>query len=172
MRINRIRSFLIRKWWNPNFFPKQQRFWDLQRFSTVVNQRIHEDFMRESFESDKQETVRNRTRFNNLPQFVVCMCIPTVESCLGERFKTIKPSFFHFWVDSSGLGFQRGKERAAGEEEKKREKHFEKMKKTGFQTLLYKLLDRVDPNPVHSLLLRTVWSRSRGIWINPTLLEC
>jgi len=43
-----------------------------------------------------------------------------------------------------------------GEEEKKKEKGFEKMKETGEKPLLYMCLGRVDPNPTHSLLFLAV----------------
>jgi len=39
-----------------------------------------------------------------------------------------------------------------GEEEKKKEKGFGKMKEMGKKLLLYACLGRVDPNPTHSLL--------------------
>ncbi len=74
------------------------------------------------------KTVREST---NPHRFVACSRISTSESCLEARFKTIKPRFFHSWVDSSGLGFVREEKRERPVGEKKREKHFEKMKKTG-----------------------------------------
>ena len=51
-------------------------------------------------------------------------------------------------------------ERAAGEREEERET-IQEMSQTGLSNPLYMLLDRVGPYPVHSLLLRTVRSRSR-----------
>jgi len=41
-------------------------------------------------------------------------------------------------------------------EEKMKEKCANQNEQTGLLTLLYKLLDRVDPNPVHSPLMLTV----------------
>ncbi len=54
-----------------------------------------------------------------------------------------------------GLGFVKRRENG-GEEERKKEKGFEKMKGNGFETLLYMCLGRVDPNPTHSLLFLAV----------------
>ena len=63
----------------------------------------------------------------------------------------------NFWVDpnSLGLGFVKKRENG-GEEERKKEKGFEKMKETGEKPLLYMCLGRVDPNPTHSLLFLAV----------------
>jgi len=104
------------------FFLKRWRFRDLQRFSTVVDQRVYKGFTRESFEPNEPKTVRNREGFNNLHRFVVCMRIPTVESCLGEEFRVIKPRFPHFWVDSNklGLGFRREKTERKRENERRK----------------------------------------------------
>jgi len=43
-----------------------------------------------------------------------------------------------------------------GEEKRKKEKGFEKMKEMGKKPLLYACLGRVDPNPTHSLLFVAV----------------
>jgi len=144
MRIYEIRSFFIQKRWNPNFFPKRQRFWDLQRFLTVGNQRIHKDFMWESFESDEHETVWNRMKFTNPHRLVACLRISTSESCLEARSKTIKPRFLRFWVDSRelGLGFPRNPN--GGEKRKKKKEENERIRV--FCPFIY-ALGRVDPKP-------------------------
>jgi len=48
--------------------------------------------------------------------------ISTSEPCLEARFRTIKPRFLHFWVDSNelGLGFEeRKRERPVRREEER-----------------------------------------------------
>jgi len=61
---------------------------------------------------------------------------------------------FRFWVGSNelGLGFVKREE---GTKEK-RENGRERMRETGSQSFLYKLLDRVAPYPVHVPLIPSV----------------
>jgi len=167
------------------FSKKQRRFWGLQRLSAVVNQRIHKDFTRESFEPSGYETVQNRIDSTNLHGFPVFIRILASEPWLETRIKAFKPRFLCFWVDSSklGLGFKNTRERL----EKRREERerYEPNEWTGLIALLYMCLGRVDPKPdplssVPSRLIRIlmdpdqsnapgalVWSvpiRSVGFW--------
>jgi len=59
-----------------------------------------------------------------------------------------------FWVDPNelGLGFVKREEGTM----EKRENGRERMRETGLNALLYKLLDRVAPYPVHSPLILSV----------------
>ena len=58
--------------------------------------------------------------------------------------------------NSLGLEFAKGEERTA----EKRESGRERMRETGLNALLYRLMDRVAPYPVHSPLMMSVGSRS------------
>jgi len=72
-----------------------------------------------------------------------------------------------FWVGLAGLGLGFVK-REEGTKEK-RENGRERMRETGLNALLYKLLDRVAPYPVHSPIILSV-SLIRihqicGVWV-------
>jgi len=91
-----------------------------------------------------------------------------MNSCLEQRNEPFDACLNKFWVNPNelGLGFvERGEERTNGRKRKSRANEW-----TGLDPLLYKHANRVNPNPVHFLSLPIVWSRSRWIWINPTLL--
>jgi len=70
--------------------------------TTIFNRRKINESERVSHEKGSEpnelQTVRNRERFNNLHQFVVCMRFPTVDSCLERPRGAFEPCFFNFWA--------------------------------------------------------------------------
>jgi len=156
---------------NPNFFWKNFK---IPRFTTLIhrckptNQQIkthRKKIWTKKMNQNRTDSARKSSRSTSFQ-------LMHVNSSNGFVFGTMKRSFWAInhgvlgWISKIRVRVQEHE----GTAEKRKKKDWKWMN-PGFNPF-YTRLGRVDPNPTHSLLTLSRWSRSLWIWTNPTLLEC